>query len=360
MMKLFPDTTYGKILVFSAYAILALLVCYIVFAYLFGYFLPFILAWIMSLFIIPIADKICKDTNFNRRFVCGVLVFLFTFFFVTVVFLISNKLFFEAKKIIDNLANNPDKVLERYNRFIEALQRKFPELFKRMDAQEINNYVREVTRGFITKISASAPSKVAQFVSSTLPEFLLFIVVMIMATYYMSADNKKIAGHLKKILPKKAYYILADLKENLVTCGVRYLRACFIILIITFIELFVGFLIIKIDYALLLAFIIAFLDMLPVLGVGTVLIPWILWLLVVGDYYTAFSLLILYFVITLIRQLIEPKIVGDQIGLNPLVTLVALYVGFKMLGIAGLILSPFIAVTLINFIKILEKHTKVK
>ncbi len=116
------------------------------------------------------------------------------------------------------------------------------------------------------------------------------------------------------------------------------------ITLITFLELFVAFTVLGIKYAFLIALVIAVIDILPVLGTGTVLIPWSIFLLLIGDYYTGIALIIVYIVIAVIRQIIEPKIVGKYIGLYPLLTLVAMYTGLRVMGVLGLITFPLIII----------------
>ena len=114
-------------------------------------------------------------------------------------------------------------------------------------------------------------------------------------------------------------------------------------MLITFSILLIGFLILKIPYALLLALLSAIVDMLPVLGVGTVLIPWAAVLLLQKNYYLGFALLILYAVCVLVRQVAEPKLIGKSLGLHPVLTLFATYVGFELFGVIGMLLAPFLA-----------------
>ena len=123
------------------------------------------------------------------------------------------------------------------------------------------------------------------------------------------------------------------------------------ILFITFVELYVAFIIInaigfKIDYPLILAMVISIVDILPILGVGTVLIPWALWMLVVGNWGLALALIITYGAIFCIRQFLEPKLVSKQFGIHPLITLFAMYAGYKSSGVFGLILGPVLLMVL--------------
>ena len=117
---------------------------------------------------------------------------------------------------------------------------------------------------------------------------------------------------------------------------------------ITFIELFVGFLILGIDYSFVLAILIAVLDILPVLGTAVVLAPWGIILLLMKNYFLGVGMLILLLIISIVRQIIEPKILGDSFGVHPLVSLITLYIGLKLFGVVGMVLLPMIVMIVLS------------
>jgi predicted PurR-regulated permease PerM len=123
----------------------------------------------------------------------------------------------------------------------------------------------------------------------------------------------------------------------------KYIKAYGILLLLTFALLLIGFWILGVEYAFLLAFLIALADLLPVIGVGTILIPWGIIMLIQKEFYLGFGLLILFLAISLIRQVAEPKVLGKSLGLHPLLALFATYVGFTLFGLLGMILAPIVA-----------------
>lgn len=127
-----------------------------------------------------------------------------------------------------------------------------------------------------------------------------------------------------------------------------YFRAQFKIMGIVFLILLLGFALLKIKYFALVAFLIAFLDFLPFFGTGTAMIPWALYKLLVGDYKTALLLVVIYAITQVSRQILQPKLVADSMGMNPLVTLILLYVGYRVSSVLGLILSVPIGMVVIN------------
>ena len=121
-----------------------------------------------------------------------------------------------------------------------------------------------------------------------------------------------------------------------------------LIFLLTFCELLVGFLVLKIDYAFVLALVIAFVDFLPVLGTGAILLPWGIILILMNNISMGVGILTLFAVTTVVRQIAEPKIVGDSLGVHPLVTLAAIYLGYRVLGIWGMILAPLVALLFLS------------
>ena len=149
--------------------------------------------------------------------------------------------------------------------------------------------------------------------------------------------------------------MLIDIKDYLGKTLYSYLRAYLILMGITFIEISVGLLCLRVDNPFGIAGVIAIADALPVLGTGTIVLPWAVICLFKGEFYLAIGLILLYLIVTIVRQFIEPKIVGDQLGLPPLVTIICIYLGFVWFGVLGAILFPVV----MNIIFKLQKADKI-
>ena len=142
------------------------------------------------------------------------------------------------------------------------------------------------------------------------------------------------------------------MKKRICGTAAKYLRAYVLLLFLTFCQLFVGFLILDVKYPLLIALLVALVDILPILGVGSVLIPWgIIELVITKNIYTGLGLFIIYIVVTVIRQITEPKVVAGSLGLHPLLTLVSMYAGLRLFGIFGMIIGPAAVLTIRSIIK---------
>ncbi len=193
----------------------------------------------------------------------------------------------------------------------------------------------------------SAISAAMKFLSF-FPSAAIFLTLLFLAIFYISCDYEEICSFLSLQLPKRFSEQFYEAKDTFLLTAKQLFKAYFVLTFITFCQLLTGFLIMKIDYAVLLALIISIVDLIPILGTGTVLIPWSIISLITGDYRTATGLIILYIVIALFRRIAEPKIVGANIGLSPLLSLISIYVGLKTSGFYGIIIFPLITITVIS------------
>ena len=198
----------------------------------------------------------------------------------------------------------------------------------------------------LSQVLTSLAGSVVTILSS-LPELLMFAMFTIIATYFFARDKEAIKGFLSRQLTTASFGKLTSLKDSMLHSLAGFLKSQAILMTLTFVECFIGLSLIGIRYAFVLAILIAVVDILPVLGSGTVLVPWGVVSLLLGHARTGAALLVLYAVITVVRYVVEPRVIGDQLGLHPLVALIAMFVGLKAFGVTGLILGPAIVVTAI-------------
>ena len=210
-----------------------------------------------------------------------------------------------------------------------------------------NQMVGNALTDVIASVSAEIPRVAARIISG-MPSVLLFIGVTVIAGFYFCVDRHGIENALFTLLPKGIRERIPAWGRGIKRVSFRYLRAYLWLLLLTFLELFIGFCILRVEYAFLLAALIAVVDLLPILGVGTVLIPWAVMELINRDIKFGIGLLILYGTVSVLHQIFEPKLVGKQLGLDPLVTLMALYIGFRLWGIGGMILAPILTVIILQ------------
>ena len=177
-----------------------------------------------------------------------------------------------------------------------------------------------------------------------LPQTFLFILVTLISLTYFALDYDKIRDFAKSCLPNRWICFVSRCKNSIINVLKKYVISYSLILMITYTTLLIGFLILGIYYAPIVALFIALADILPIIGVGTVLVPWSIYELATGNTVLGVGLIILFVISSLIRQFSEPKIVGKNLDLHPIITLVMLYAGYALFGIWGMLILPIIAV----------------
>lgn len=201
--------------------------------------------------------------------------------------------------------------------------------------QQFIQSVGEMLTGFSVNAMGAVSS-----ITSSLPGIFIKLVLMIIATFFICIDYEKLSGFFFRQLGEKAKSTFLEIKGYVVGTLFVCIRSYALIMFITFVELSIGLNILGLNNAVLIALLIACFDILPVLGTGGIMIPWVVISALRGDYSLAIGLLIVYVVITIIRNIIEPKIVGAQIGLHPVVTLASMFLGVQLFGAIGLFGFP--------------------
>ena len=188
-------------------------------------------------------------------------------------------------------------------------------------------------------------------IASHIPSLLIKFIFTIVSSFFFTIDYYRITGFLIGQFSEKHKEMLLNLKDNVIGTLGKFIRAYALIISITFMELSIGFWIIGIPSPFFVGLLVAIIDIMPILGTGAVLIPWAIIGLIMGNSKVGIGMLILYGIITVVRQVIEPKIVGQQIGLHPLITLILMYVGAQLMGILGLLILPIIATIIVKLDK---------
>lgn len=300
--------------------------------------MPFLIAWVIALLVHPAANAIAARTRLPRKLSVVVLLLLFFALLAVLVTLGINRLAGEVGRLAERFTSGDQ--ISRLMNDIESVGDRLPFL-------DTNQKLRESLDDMISSLLREAASSVASAVTAfatgllrSMPSIMLFVVVTVISSFYFALDLDAVHRSLVSLLPPPIAEKLPTVKNRVRRFVIKYLRVYLFLMFITFCELFAGFTILRVDYSFLLALIISVIDILPVLGVGTVLIPWSLIELLSRDFRMGFGLLILWAIITVVRQIAEPHIVGETIGLHPLLTLVGMYIGFRIFGIAGMLLAP--------------------
>ncbi len=332
--------------------IAVLLLIYLLFEYALGIILPFAIAFFVGAPIYSLSVKINKASRIPRKLCALILVVLFFGALALIVFISFNRLFLELEELIEWLRSESDSLRDAVGGvfgYLEGFSSKIPfieeiETIKGLEdlRETIDQSVSNLISELITKLATLLPEWVIKVIKYT-PRVLITALVTLIACVYFAMDYGRIRESALKALPKNAEERLSRILSSLGNALKSYAKAYLFIMLLTFCEVFTGLLILRRRYAFILALLIAVVDILPVFGAGTVIIPWAVFALITKDTGTGLGLLILYGIVTIIRQIVEPKIVGESLGIHPLATLFAMFAGLKLFGVAGMILAPSMA-----------------
>lgn len=313
-------------------------------------FLPFILGYLCSLLINPLADKLQKKLKLPRG-ISALLVIILT---VGIVGGIATGVIWKIVAEVRSLYSQMPRIYIETSRTWRELSEKFSVFYGAMPEgikSAFDGLGDQVSIG-ISEFFTHVPvvERAGDF-AKALPGVFISVIVFFLSLFFMVVDADKVRKFLDKIFTHGFISKVSGIKHELKKYVGGYIKAQATIMSIAFVIIFIGLSIFKIEYALLIAIGIAILDALPFFGSGAVLWPWAIISLINGSIKLTVGLIIIYFTIIFIRQMIEPKIVSSNIGLNPICTLMAMYVGYKVFSIGGMLLGPVTLMLLISFYK---------
>ncbi len=328
--------------------------------YLLGIFIPFLIAWGVALAVVPAAGWVSKKTKIPQKFCAFVLLLLVLGIIIMITTLVIDRLIYELRHLVERILSGEGGLGESIKQIAGQLQNlgdKIPFLRDLRGKAEfetffenLNSLIVKLLTDLISGLSSFLPSVIFRTVAK-LPAALLFLIVTVIACFYFCMDLKSIHASLLLLLPKRVADYMPTLKSKVFGAVAKWLRAYTILFCITFAGLFLGLVILGVEYPLFVALVGALVDILPVLGVGTILVPWSVYELVTKNFGLGFGLLILYAVMVIVRQVAEPRVVGDSFGIHPLAALVAMYAGLRLFGIAGIILLPALVMLAVSVVK---------
>lgn len=312
------------------------------------YALPLLSPFVVGLVIAYVLHRptrfLSRKTHLPYKLTAILMVVLFFGIIGTLIALLGIKLVSSVGSLVGNLP-------ALYTRYLEPLLRScfdwLDGLLGRFDLtllsalQEIETQLVQYVGSIVSNLSVYLMGVISS-VATSLPGLFLKVVLLIISTFFITIDYQKLSAFCLNQFSEKSKAVVLQIKNYLIGTLFVCIRSYALIMFITFVELSIGLSIIGIRHALLISLCISICDILPVLGTGTVLIPWTVISLFRGKFSLALGLIILYVAITVIRNIIEPKIVGGQLGLHPIVTLASMFVGVQLFGILGLFGFPIL------------------
>lgn len=318
------------------------MVAWLIIRYVFGWIAPFLFALLTARMTDPVAKTLMSRFGLKRGLAASISSILILSALGLLVVLAFNGIASYAGSFINNLPELLNQIGDFFNRiqdFIRATVSLAPEETRKMTESILESF--SSTFGEIpAKVSAWA-LRFASSIASVIPKFIMFFVTYAISVFFISGSYPEVNRFIMRQIPPRWHKRVMIIKEDFLSAMVKWFKAQFMLMGITFVVLSASFTVLKIPYGLIVAAVVAIIDALPVFGTGTILIPWAVLSLIGGETSLSIGLAVTYGMVSLIRSIVEPRIVGGQLGISPVATLMAMYIGYCTVGVLGMIFFPF-------------------
>lgn len=352
-----------RFLINIMYFAVILIIGFVALKYLFPLLFPFIFAFIVSAILQKPIAFVSEKTKLSKKLCAIIIIVLILIIISTIIFLIGNTVANNIESFVSLVANK----IENLPSIIENLKQGILNLTSNLPTG-IRNKITEYMNNFFDIFLSSdndimnAPINGVFGVAKKIPSIFLAIIVSIIATVFLSIDYRRIVNFIIRQLSPKNQNTVMAIKKVFFSTALKLLKSYFILMLITFAEVAATLYLLKIlgvyrtDYVILISALIAVIDIVPILGTGTIFIPWAIYSIIMDNVTMGVILIVSYLIITIVRNILEPKIIGDQVGASPIITLVFMYIGLKLFGVVGLIALPLLVIV----IKILSDSGKIR
>lgn len=313
------------------------------------FLMPFVIGWIIASVAAPLVNWLEKRLKIVKKLGSALIVIL-------VLALIVVALYFAVSRIAEEVADLIQDFPRLYAQLESGLRQigqNMSVVFNRLPSgikegwntvvENLDQYMGDL----VSRISEPTVTAAGNF-AKRVPYYLISFIVAVMSAYFFTVQREEVIRWFKKTAPEVVERRMTLVIDNLKYAVGGYFKAQFKIMGVVFLILLAGLAFLQTRYFVLVAFLIAFLDFLPFFGTGTAMIPWAVYTFFMGEYKTTVALVVIYVVTQVVRQLLQPKLVGDSVGLNPLVTLILLYIGYRIRGVIGMIIAVPVGMVLIN------------
>jgi len=331
---------YFKALANLGVAVTILLLVILLLPRLVIWFMPFVIAGIISMIASPLVRFFEEKIKLKRKWGSAFVIIVVIALVVLVLYLVGSKLIEEGIGLLGALPEMWDSMKEDLadvGESLEVIYEKLPQDTQRT-ITNLGNQVGEFMAGLFERIGTPTITAAGNF-AKQLPSILIAIVMCLLASYFFVADRYHIGSWVRQHTPASVMARYDMIRRSILKSVGGYFKAQLKIEVWMYLLLVIGLSVLQVDYVLLIALGIAVLDLLPFFGTGTVMVPWAVIKIFSGDYKMAIGLLIIWGGGQLARQIIQPKIVGDSIGVAPIPTLFLLYIGYKLGGVIGMIIA---------------------
>lgn len=317
--------------------------------YLFRLFMPFVFAYVFALIVDPIVRRLQRQIKMPRNVTAWLVI-------LVLIGVVGGGISWAGYKIVSEirtLFNNMPQIYQNLLIAIDNIKNSLQGFYDILPFN-IQQSLSEITTQFTQAVAELINTKSLPFVTGagsfakSLPKVFISLIVFVLSTFFMISDLERVKAFVKKPFSSRTLEKIASVSYQIKTYLGGYIKAQGTIMLVVFLVLLLSLGLLDVDFALLIALGTAFLDALPFFGSGAVLWPWSLISFISGDVRMGICAIVIYVVIFVLRQLIEPKIVSKNIGTNPLMTLISMYLGYRLLSVGGMILGPIIMLLIIS------------
>lgn len=349
-MKDSKISIYIKALLNLFIAMMTIVLIFFVLPKILNFFMPFVIGWIIAMIANPIVKWLEKKVKILRKH-SSVIIIVATIVLIIIILYYGIIMFSrEAMGFIQDLPNlyaDFDKQIQAAYSSLDGLYGMLPK-----DFQDMVDYLGTETSKYVTnslsEIKMPTISE-AGSLAKNVAEMFFMTIITILSAYFFIAEREILMDYVKKHTPNTIQERYSMVVNSFKKAVGGYLKAQLKITGIMMIIVFIGLEILRVDYSFLIAFLVAFIDLLPIFGTGAVFWPWALIDVLTGNYFRAIGIMIIYLLCQIIRQVLQPKLVGDSIGISPLMTLVFMFIGYKLKGVLGMILGLPVGMILVSF-----------
>ena len=337
---LLPKSGYKRHIVLFFYAALFILLIFSLGWLVFKVLFPFVCAWAFAMAIRPLGRRVGGVLRLSQK--SSSIIVCVSLLVVTVAIL--SLACWKLSNVIATLPENAASAFSYLSEKFDDLCLKMSRLFRGRGsiaegAEKVRTYVEDMLKKLVSSLTSSAATA-----AKGIPSALFSLVIFIISCIYFCADLDSVNAYFAKFIPPNVKEVLSKLKNTFLRLMLKYLKASLLSILITFAMVYVGLLILGYKYAALIAIAVAILDFLPAIGIGTVFVPWALVNFFLGYTSLGVKLLVLYAVCEVANQVIRPRLIGSQLGIHPVAALAGLFVGLKLFGFWGMLLSPIVVI----------------
>lgn len=345
--------TYLKIIINFIIYIAIVLLLLLVLPKALSFFFPFVIGWLIAMIANPMVKFLEKRVKLLRKHSSAIIIIFVIALIVGAGALVITAIIREAKGLISDWPEIEKSVIDRLSSisiYLNKLTASLPASIKSSIDKAIAGLGDSLST-YLKNLPMPTMSDAGNFMNNLADAFLAIIVALLSAYFFAACREELIAG-LQKNVPESVVNYWRLVYGNFIKAFGGYFKAQFKIMLILLVIMFAGFEILKIDYSFLIALGIALLDVLPVFGTGAVLWPWALIDMFTGNYVRAVGFVVIYLICQVVKQVLQPKMVGDSIGMHPLLTLLAMFIGYRLYGVLGMIFSVPIGMVIVNMYRI--------